>query len=71
MEIDVTKKDEYLSDAEKYKKLYKEEKEKLEWADDDFEESLIQEKMDEYASLVKDFKAKVALIETQLQEKKA
>ncbi len=51
--IDVTKKDEYLTQVTEFKKKYKDKKSELKWADDEWEESLLEEEMNKYASRIK------------------
>jgi len=51
--IDITKKDEYLAQVTEFKKKYKDKKSELEWADDEWEESVIEEEMNKYASRIR------------------
>ncbi|HIP46172.1 MAG TPA: hypothetical protein EYG95_01295 [Campylobacterales bacterium] len=62
-EIDITKKDDYITEVAELKKKYKVEKEKIEWADDDWEEASIQEEMDKYATKIRALNRQIASIE--------
>jgi len=62
-DIDISKKDEYITEVAELKKKYKVLKEKLEWADDDWEEAGIQEDMDKYAVTIRTLNQRLASIE--------
>lgn len=62
-DIDISKKDEYTTEVAELKKKYKVMKEKLEWADDDWEEAGIQADMDKYASTIRTLNQRLASIE--------
>ena len=51
--------DELLRTVEALKKAYKKEKEKFEWVENDYEESLIVEEMDRIKTKIKDLKKKI------------
>ena len=61
-EIDITKKDDYITEVAALKIKYKAEKEKIEWADDDWEEAMIQEEMDKYANKIRALNQQIASI---------
>jgi len=61
-DIDISKKDAYITEVAELKKMYKAEKEKIEWADDDWEESMIQEEMDKYATKIRALNQQIASI---------
>lgn len=67
--IDIAKKDEYLAQVADYKKKYKDKKSELEWADDEWEESVIEEEMNKYAARIKFLNNQIA--EIQQQESRA
>ncbi len=50
--IDITKKDEYLAQVAKYKQKYKDKKSELRWADDEWEESVIEEEISQVAKRI-------------------
>ncbi len=62
-DIDITKKDDYITEVAALKKKYKAEKEKIEWADDEWEEAMIQEEMDKYATKIRALNQQLASIE--------
>jgi len=51
--IDVARKGEYLEQVTEFKKKYKDKVSELKWADDEWEESVIEEEMNKYASRIK------------------
>ncbi len=61
--IDITKKDEYLAQVTEFKKKYKDKKSELAWADDEWEESVIEEEMNKYASRIKLLNKRLATIQ--------
>ncbi len=63
-QIDIDKKDDFLREVEELKKKYKSTKAKLAWVDDNFEEGLIEEEMDKYATQIRALKQKLAQIES-------
>ncbi len=68
--IDITKKDEYLAQVTEFKKKYKDKKSELEWADDEWEESVIEEEMNKYASRIRLLnKRLVAIKEMEVEER--
>jgi hypothetical protein len=69
--IDVTKKDEYLAQVTEFKKKYKDKKSELEWADDEWEESVIEEEMNKYASRIRLLNNRLAAIQQVEEEHKA
>ena len=60
--IDISKKDEYLAQVTEFKKKYKDKKSELEWADDEWEESVIEEEMNKYASRIRLLNKRLAAI---------
>ncbi|MCH9814768.1 MAG: hypothetical protein K0U47_12590 [Epsilonproteobacteria bacterium] len=61
--IDIARKDEYLAQVEDYKKKYKDKKSELEWADDEWEESVIEDEMNKYAARIKLLNQQIAAIQ--------
>ena len=61
--IDITKKDEYLAQVTEFKKKYKDKKSELEWADDEWEESVIEEEMNKYASRIRLLNKRLVVIQ--------
>jgi hypothetical protein len=61
--IDIAKKDEYLAQVTEFKKKYKDKKSELEWADDEWEESVIEEEMNKYASRIRLLNKRLAVIQ--------
>jgi predicted nucleic acid-binding Zn-ribbon protein len=59
---DIEKKDLYQKEVATFKKKYKVLKEKLEWADDSFEEETIQEEMNHYATQIRTLNKKLAAL---------
>jgi len=51
--IDISKKDEYLAQVIEFKKKYNDKKSELAWADDEWEESVIEDEMNKYASRIR------------------
>jgi hypothetical protein len=66
-ELDITKKDDYIQEVAQLRVKYKENKEKLDWAEDDMEEFFIQEEMDKYASSIRGLNKKIASIQKEEQ----
>jgi hypothetical protein len=60
--IDIAKKDEYLAEVVELKKKYKDKKSEIEWADDEWEESVIEEEMNKYASRIRLLNSRLASI---------
>jgi len=54
----------YITEVDALKIRYKSMKKKIEWVDDDFEEEMIQEKMDEYATKIRALNQKIASLES-------
>ena len=70
--IDITKKDEYLAQVTEFKRKYKDKKSELEWADDEWEESVIEEEMNKYASRIRLLnKRLLAIQEIEVEDKSA
>jgi hypothetical protein len=67
-QIDIEKKDNYITEIDALKIRYKSLKKKIEWVDDNYEEEMIQEKMKEYATQIKTLKQKLAAIESTEQK---
>jgi hypothetical protein len=61
--IDISKKDEYLAQVTEFKQKYKDKKSELEWADDEWEESVLEEEMDKYASRIRLLNQRLAAIQ--------
>lgn len=61
--IDVTKVEEYIAQVEEFKKRYKDKKSELEWADDEWEESIINDEMQKYANKIKSLNQQIAAIQ--------
>jgi len=60
--IDITKKEEYLAQVAEFKQKYKDKKSELEWADDEWEESVIEDEMNKYASRIRLLNQRIAAI---------
>ena len=69
--IDITKKEEYLAQVAEFKKKYKDKKSELEWADDEWEESVIEDEMNKYASRIKLLNQRIAAIKEKEAESRA
>ncbi len=61
--IEISKKEEYLAQIVEFEKKYKDKKSELRWADDEWEESAIEDEMNRYAARIKDLNQRVAAIE--------
>jgi len=61
--IEIEKEDEYKKELDKYRKKYKKQKEELDFADDDFEEDLMLEKMQKYEIKIRTLVKKLKNIE--------
>ena len=55
--LDPAKRELYHKELEEYMRKYKDKKSELQWADDVFEESVIQQEMDVYAKKIRSLKA--------------
>ena len=55
--LDPAKREFYHKELEEYMRKYKDKKSELQWADDIFEESVIQQEMDVYAKKIRSLKA--------------
>ncbi len=62
--IDPAKKELYLRELDMIMQKYKDKKSELQWADDEFEESLIQQEMDIYANKIRNLKQALSTIDT-------
>jgi uncharacterized coiled-coil DUF342 family protein len=58
-DLDIPKKDDFITEVASLKTRYKTTKEKLEWADDDWAADEINEELDQYAKEIKILKTKV------------
>ena len=55
--LDPAKQELYKQELEQFMRKYKDKKSELQWADDEFEESVIQQEMDVYARKIRSLKA--------------
>jgi len=55
--LEPAKRELYHKELEEYMRKYKDKKSELQWADDVFEESVIQQEMDVYAKKIRSLKA--------------
>ena len=62
-EIDITKKDAYITEVTTLKKKYKMMREKLGWAEDNWEEEIIQKEMDQLATNIRELNRQIEAIE--------
>ena len=62
-EIDITKKDAYITEVTTLKKKYKTMREKLGWAEDNWEEEIIQKEMDQLATNIRELNRQIEAIE--------
>lgn len=51
--IDIEKKDEYFAEVTELRRKYKDKKSEIEWADDEWEESVIEDEINKYASRIR------------------
>jgi predicted nucleic acid-binding Zn-ribbon protein len=65
--IDNEKKDLYQRELDVMMQKYRDKKSELQWADDEFEESLLQQEMDTYAKKIRNLKQALARVETSRQ----
>ncbi len=65
--VNIEKKAQYQIDLKKCMDKYKDKKSELEWADDEFEESLLEQEMEGYAKKVRGLKKVLAAIEVKKQ----
>jgi len=65
--VDVEKKEQYQAELEEYMKKYKDKKSELIWADDEYEESLLEEEMESYAKKIRGLKKVLAAIAQEQQ----
>ena len=65
--IDLEKKDLYQHELDVTMQRYRDKKSELQWADDEFEESLIQQELNIYANKIRNLKQALAKMETARQ----
>ena len=65
--IDPEKKDLYQHELDVTMQRYRDKKSELQWADDEFEESLIQQELNIYANKIRNLKQALAKMETARQ----
>ena len=65
--IDLEKKDLYQHELDVTMQRYRDKKSELQWADDEFEESLIQQELNTYANKIRNLKQALAKMETARQ----
>ncbi len=63
--INPAKKELYQRELEVCMQKYKDKKSELQWADDEFEESVIQQEMDTYANKIRNLKQALLRLENQ------